>query len=123
MHGGHAREHVAQAGHRVIARELRADPAKLDLVVTWIQRFLDDPDFSDQNKDALAEWMAVIREGLARAVEALADDGAVALRIGAFFPGLSLSFSETYGETGGRGVSIFRVEKEAFGAPFNDKFT
>ena len=33
--------------HGVIARELRADPAKLDLVVAWIQRFLDDPDYSD----------------------------------------------------------------------------
>ncbi len=40
---------------RVIARELRADPAKLDLAVAWIQRFLDDADYSDQNKDALAD--------------------------------------------------------------------
>lgn len=48
---------------RVIARELRADPAKLDLAVAWIQRFLDDADYSDQNKDALAEWMEILRQG------------------------------------------------------------
>ena len=41
--------------HGVIARELRANPEKLDLVVAWIQRFLDDPEYSDQNKDALAD--------------------------------------------------------------------
>ena len=60
--------------HGVIARELRADPARLDLVVAWIRRFLDDPEYSDQNKDALAEWMGIIREGLPRVLEALADD-------------------------------------------------
>ena len=59
--------------HGVIARELRADPAKLDLVVAWIQRFLDDPDFGDDNKDALREWLAIIRQGLPRVFEALAD--------------------------------------------------
>ena len=60
--------------HGVIARELRANPEKLDLVVAWIQRFLDDPEYSDQNKDALAEWMEIIREGLRRVLEALADE-------------------------------------------------
>jgi len=60
--------------HGVIARELRANPEKLDLVVAWIQRFLDDPEYSDQNKDALAEWMEIIREGLPRVLEALADE-------------------------------------------------
>ena len=59
---------------RVIARELRADPAKLDLAVAWIQRFLDDPEYSDQNKDALAEWMEILRQGLPRVLEALADE-------------------------------------------------
>ena len=61
--------------HGVIARELRADPAKLDLVVAWIQRFLDDPEYSEKNKDCLEEWMAIIRQGLPRVLEALADDG------------------------------------------------
>ena len=60
--------------HGVIARELRANPEKLDLVVAWIQRFLDDPEYSDQNKDALAEWMEIIREGLPRVLVALADE-------------------------------------------------
>jgi hypothetical protein len=58
---------------RVIARELRADPAKLDLVVAWIQRFLDDPEYSERCKDALSEWLAIIRQGLPRVLEALAD--------------------------------------------------
>ena len=59
--------------HGVIARELRADPAKLDLVVAWIQRFLDDPDFGEDNQDALREWLAIIRQGLPRVLEVLAD--------------------------------------------------
>ena len=59
--------------HGVIARELRADPAKLDLVVAWIQRFLDKADYSEQNKDALREWMEIIRQGLPRVLEVIAD--------------------------------------------------
>ncbi len=59
--------------HSVIARELRADPAKLDLVVAWIQRFLDDSEYSDRGKDALGEWLAIIRQGLPRVLEVLAD--------------------------------------------------
>lgn len=58
---------------RVIARELRADPAKLELVVAWLQRFLDDPEYSIHSKDALAEWMDIIRQGLPRVLEALDD--------------------------------------------------
>ena len=58
---------------RVIARELRADPTKLDRVVAWIQRFLDDPDYSENNKDCLREWLAIIEQGLPRVLEALAD--------------------------------------------------
>ena len=59
---------------RVIARELRANAAKLDLAVAWIRRFLDDQDYSDRNKEALAEWLEIIREGLPRVLEALADE-------------------------------------------------
>ena len=58
---------------RVIALELRADPSKLDLVIAWIQRFLDDPDFSIRSKDALAEWMDIVQQGLPRVFEALED--------------------------------------------------
>ena len=59
--------------HGVIARELRADPAKLDLVVAWIQRFLDDPEYSIHSKDALSEWLEIIRQGLPRVLAALLD--------------------------------------------------
>lgn len=58
---------------RVIARELRADPAKLDLVVAWIQRFLDDPDYAENLKEALAEWLGIIRKGLPAVLGALED--------------------------------------------------
>lgn len=59
--------------HGVIARELRADPAKIELVVAWIQRFLDKADYSEQNKDALREWLQIIRQGLPRVLEVIAD--------------------------------------------------
>lgn len=63
------------AMHEVIARELRAEPAKLKLVEAWIRRFLDDPVYSPHGKDALAEWLEVIRErGLPGVLEALSDD-------------------------------------------------
>ena len=59
---------------RVIARELRADPSKLDLVVTWIEKFLADPDYSIQSKDALTEWLDLIRtRGLPGVLAALED--------------------------------------------------
>ena len=59
--------------HGVIARELRANPAKLDLVVAWIQRFLDDPDRGEDSKDALQEWLQIIRQGVSAVLGALAD--------------------------------------------------
>ena len=60
--------------HRVVARELRADPSKLDRVVAWIERFLGDPDYSVQSKDALTEWLDLIRtRGLPGVLAALAD--------------------------------------------------
>lgn len=60
---------------RVVARELRADPAKLDLAVAWIERFLADPDYSIHSKDALAEWLDIIRaRGLPGVLAALADE-------------------------------------------------
>lgn len=60
--------------HRVIARELRADPSKLERVVAWIERFLADPDYSIHSKDALSEWLDLIRtRGLAGVLAALED--------------------------------------------------
>jgi hypothetical protein len=57
----------------VIARVLRADPAKLDLVVVWIEKFLADPEYSIHSKDALTEWLVIIRQGLPAVLQALAD--------------------------------------------------
>ena len=60
---------------RVVARELLADPSKLDLVVAWIERFLAAPDYSIHSKDALSEWLEVIRtSGLPGVLAALADE-------------------------------------------------
>ena len=58
---------------RVIVRILREEPVKLGLVTAWIQRFLAKPDYSEQNKDCLREWMAIIRQGLPRVLESLED--------------------------------------------------
>jgi hypothetical protein len=38
---------------QVVADVLRRDPAKLDLVVGWIEQRLADPDYSVHSKDAL----------------------------------------------------------------------
>ena len=58
----------------VIARELRADPAKLERVVAWLEKFLADPDYSIHSKDALTEWLELIRtRGLSGVLAALAD--------------------------------------------------
>ena len=60
--------------HRVVARELRADPSKLDRVVAWIERFLADPDCSVHSKDALTEWLDLIRtRGMPGVLAALED--------------------------------------------------
>jgi hypothetical protein len=62
--------------HRVIARELRADPSKIERVVAWIERFLNDPDYSVHSKDALTEWLELIRTGgLPGVLAALEDPG------------------------------------------------
>ncbi|MBI4028546.1 MAG: hypothetical protein HY360_26400 [Verrucomicrobia bacterium] len=59
---------------QVIARELRADPSKLDIAVAWIERFLADPDYSIHSKDALTEWLDLIRSrGLPGVLAALED--------------------------------------------------
>ena len=59
---------------QVIARVLRRDPAKLELVVAWIQRFLADPEYSVQSKEGLREWLEVIESrGLPGVLDALND--------------------------------------------------
>jgi hypothetical protein len=59
---------------RVIARELRADPSKLERVVAWIERFLNDPDYSVHSKDALTEWLDLIRTRGLPGVLAMLED-------------------------------------------------
>ncbi|MBE7503120.1 MAG: hypothetical protein HS113_23120 [Verrucomicrobiales bacterium] len=66
----------------VIARELRDNPAKLELVVAWIQRFLADPDYSTHSKEALTEWLNLIRaRGLSGVLSALADRSEQGIRM------------------------------------------
>lgn len=69
--------------HQVIASELQRDPAKLELVVKWIERFLADPDFSLSGKDNLQEWLDIIQtQGLPGVLKALAgrEEDAVRMR-------------------------------------------
>ncbi len=59
---------------RVIADILRREPAKLEQVVAWIERFLADPEYSLHSKDDLTEWLDLIRKrGLPGVLEALDD--------------------------------------------------
>lgn len=59
---------------QVIAEELRREPGKLELVVAWIERFLADPDYSDQSKEDLQEWLDLIKsQGLQGVLRALGD--------------------------------------------------
>ena len=59
--------------HRVIAEILRGDPAKLDLAVAWIEKRIVDPEYSTRSKDALTEWLELIRSGGVNAVLAVLD--------------------------------------------------
>lgn len=45
---------------QVIAEKLREAPGLLKLAVQWIETKLAQPQFSDQSKDALREWLEVI---------------------------------------------------------------
>lgn len=68
--------------HQVVADVLRRDPAKLDLVVAWIERRLSDPDYSSHSKDALSQWLELIRaRGLQGVLEILRDRGEKAARM------------------------------------------
>ena len=68
--------------HQVVARELRADPTRLNLVVAWIEKFVADPDYSIRSKDALKEWLELIRSrGLPGVLAALEDRSEEAQRM------------------------------------------
>ncbi len=67
---------------QVVADVLQREPAKLELVVAWIKRFLADPEFSPQSKDALTEWLDLIKtRGRPGVLEVLADRGENACRM------------------------------------------
>lgn len=69
--------------HQVIADVLRRSPGQLALVTAWIDGMLGNPDYSEQNKDALREWQAVIEgQGVRGVLEVLGsrDDEATRLR-------------------------------------------
>ncbi len=67
---------------QVIADILRQEPAKLDCVVAWIEKFLADPDYSVHSKGALSEWLDLIRRrGVEGVLAMLADPGEEAARL------------------------------------------
>jgi hypothetical protein len=67
---------------QVVAEVLRREPAKLELVVAWIEQRLADPDYSIHSKDALSEWLELIRaRGLPGVLEKLADRSEDAFRM------------------------------------------
>lgn len=68
--------------HQVVAEVLRREPAKLDLAVAWIEQRIADPDYSMHSKDALTEWLALIRSrGLVGVLDKLADRSEDAFRM------------------------------------------
>jgi len=59
---------------QVIAEKLRAEPARLNVVVKWITERLNDPDYSVQSQEGLREWLELIQtEGLDGVLKRLAD--------------------------------------------------
>jgi hypothetical protein len=67
---------------QVIAGVLREDPAKLKVVVAWIEKFLADPEYSIQAKEALTEWLDLIHvRGLEGVLQVLGDRGQEATRM------------------------------------------
>ena len=49
---------------QVIISVLRKDPAKLELVVLWIQERLADSEYSARSKTALKEWLDLVQAGI-----------------------------------------------------------
>ena len=67
---------------QVIARVLQGDPGKLQLVIEWIDVRMADPNYSENSKDALQEWLDVIQaKGLEGVFAVLADRGEDATRM------------------------------------------
>lgn len=67
---------------QVIASVLRRDPTRLDAVVEGIRRRLDDPDYSDDSKEGLEEWLDLIESrGVSGVLEVLSDRSELATRL------------------------------------------
>jgi hypothetical protein len=67
---------------QVIAELLRNDPAKLQVAISWIEQKLVQPDYSIHSKDALKEWLELMRSrGLEGVLDVLNDRGEEATRI------------------------------------------
>lgn len=67
---------------QVIADLLRRSPDKLSLVTNWIAYRLSDPNYSNQGKDALQEWLDLIEsEGVEGVLRVLDDRGEDATRM------------------------------------------
>jgi hypothetical protein len=59
---------------QVVTEVLRRDPAKLELVRKWIEDRLADAEYSEHSKDALIEWLDLIRvRGLEGVLEKLTE--------------------------------------------------
>ena len=68
--------------HQIVADVLRHDSAKLETVTAWIERFMADPDYSIHSKDALSEWLEIIKaRGLPGVLEKLAERSEDATRM------------------------------------------
>ena len=68
--------------HQVVAEVLRREPAKLDLAVAWMEKFLNDPDYSVHSKDALTEWYDLIKtRGLPGVMEKISERSEDATRM------------------------------------------
>ena len=67
---------------QVVGDVLRRDPNALDRVVAWIEERMADPSYSIHSKDALQEWLDLIRaQGLPGVLEKLADRSEDAYRM------------------------------------------
>ena len=67
---------------QVIVSVLRQDGRKLDLVLEWIRKRLEDPGFSAHSKECLREWLQIIEiRGLPGVLEVLEDRSEPAARL------------------------------------------
>lgn len=72
----------SHAMDQVIVEILRRSPEKLLLARRWIEKRMVDPQYSDQSKDALQEWLDVMEsDGVDGVIAVLSDRGEEAARM------------------------------------------